>query len=108
MSMTPTQAMRRLVARMTAAAGSGAASSTTAAAAGLGAMPEWNLSDLYAGTTSDALTSDIAKAVESAVAFKARYQGKLAGLAAGGGGAALVGCVRDYEALEDLLGRLAS
>jgi oligoendopeptidase F len=72
----------------------------------LGPMPEWNLADLYPGTTSAALQRDIEQAVKAAAAFKSRYQGKLAALAEDG--AALSACVRDYEALEDLLGRLAS
>ena len=82
--------------------------STAAAkpAASLGPMPEWNLADLYPGIDSAPLDGDIAKAVADAAAFKASYQGKLSGLL--GDGAALAACVRDYEALEDLLGRLAS
>ncbi len=72
-------------------------------------MPEWDLDDLYPGPDSDALKRDLDKADADARAFQERYQGKLATLAEGDqGGAALTEAVRDFEALQDLLGRIAS
>lgn len=73
----------------------------------LGEMPEWDLSDLYPGPDSDRLKGDLARADTDAEAFAERYQGKLAGLARTGG-AALAESLRDFEALQDLVGRIAS
>jgi oligoendopeptidase F len=48
--------------------------------AALGKLPEWNLSDLYPGLDSPALTEDLARLADSAAAFHQRCEGKLAGL----------------------------
>ncbi|MBM3543339.1 MAG: M3 family oligoendopeptidase [Alphaproteobacteria bacterium] len=78
----------------------------------LGALPEWNLADLYSGPIGpDALElrSDLESSASAAAAFQERYAGKLATLAHGGeGGAALAGTVREFEKLNDLLGRIVS
>ena len=74
----------------------------------LGPLPEWNLADLYPGMDSPAFASDLAQAAGDCKAFNERYRGKLADLAAAGGGSGLLKAVRDYENIEDLLGRLAS
>jgi len=73
----------------------------------LGALPEWNLADLYAATDSPALKADLEKGEAEAVSFETAYKGKLAGLAASDP-AGLAGALRRYEALDDLLGRLGS
>ncbi|GAB4235393.1 MAG: M3 family oligoendopeptidase [Methyloligellaceae bacterium] len=73
----------------------------------LGKMPEWKLDDLYPGPDSPELAADLKKAEEDAGAFHKAYQGKLAGLARGQGGS-LAQALKDYEALQDLIGRLAS
>ena len=49
--------------------------------AALGALPEWDLSDLYPGPDSPELTRDLALLAEDADAFRQRYEGRLAGLA---------------------------
>jgi len=72
----------------------------------LGDLPEWNLNDLYPGIDSPEVLADLAKADADSIAFAANYQGKLAELAAGGAG--LLDAVKDYEALDDLMGRLGS
>ncbi|MBX6321224.1 MAG: M3 family oligoendopeptidase [Rhodospirillaceae bacterium] len=69
-----------------------------------GALPSWNLADLYPGPDSPELQRDLDRAAAEAAAFKAAFEGKLAGLDGGALGAA----VRRYEALQDLLGRIAS
>jgi oligoendopeptidase F len=46
--------------------------------ADLGALPEWDLKDLYPGRDSPALQGDLKKAAEDAKAFRLRFQGKLA------------------------------
>ena len=73
----------------------------------LGALPEWNLTDLYPAIDSPALKADLAKADTDCVAFETDYKGRLADLAANDAGG-LTAAVKRYEALEDLLGRVVS
>jgi oligoendopeptidase F len=83
--------------------------SSTKAVPKLGALPEWNLDDLYSGMDSPAVARDLAAADADCAAFERDFKGKLGALAAGeGAGAALAQAVRRYEALEDKLGRLIS
>ena len=79
----------------------GAASSTAGA---LGALPEWDLSDLFAGTESDELRAAIATAAADAKAFNQRYVGRIGTLSGDQLGAAIA----DYEALQDRLGRIGA
>ena len=72
----------------------------------LGAMPEWDLSDLYASPEAAEVAADLEKGAADAKALKANYQGKL--LDMGGDGAKLAAAVKAYEALSDLLGKLGS
>ena len=73
----------------------------------LGALPEWNLDDLYPGLDSPELKRDLEKADSDCVAFEQDFKGKLAQMAAGeGAGTALAEAVKRYEALDDTLGRL--
>jgi oligoendopeptidase F len=75
----------------------------------LGALPEWNLDDLYSGMDSPEVERDLAAADTDCAAFERAYKGRLAAMAAGeGAGAALAEAVKRYEALEDKLGRLIS
>ena len=75
----------------------------------IGALPEWNLADLYEAPDSPQLEADIARAKRDAETFHASYRGRLAALADGGrGGAALAQAVVAYEALADLLGKISS
>ena len=75
----------------------------------LGALPEWNLADLYAGLDDPAVRRDLDRADAESVAFEEAYKGKLDELARGpDAGAALGEAVRRYEALDDLMGRLGS
>lgn len=77
---------------------------SNAAPAPIGTLPEWDLSDLYAAPDAPELARDIARAGVEAKAFRARYEGKLAGL----DGAGLAGTLIAYEQLQDLLGRIMS
>jgi oligoendopeptidase F len=70
----------------------------------LGALPEWDLSDLYPGTGSAELTRDLERAAKEVASFAARYQGKVASLESAAFGAAIA----SYEVIEELLGRLSS
>jgi oligoendopeptidase F len=80
----------------------------SAGKAELGAMPRWNLADLYPSADSPELNQDLQKATADADAFAARYQGKLAGIASSEGAAGLYACLKDFEALQDRLGRIGS
>jgi oligoendopeptidase F len=71
----------------------------------LGALPEWNLGDLYPAHDAPAVKRDLDRADADCVAFEQDYKGKLASLTADG---KLAEAVKRYEALDDLLGRLIS
>jgi oligoendopeptidase F len=72
----------------------------------LGAMPEWNLADLYASPKDPAVERDLSRMAVDARTIKDRYQGKLVGM--GRDGTALAGAVKAYEDLSELMGKLAS
>jgi oligoendopeptidase F len=75
----------------------------------LGALPEWNLKDLYGAPNAPALKADLEASERAAEAMQTNYAGKLAALAdQGKGGKALAKAVREYEALSDLMGRIVS
>src|SRR4051812_29943560 len=75
----------------------------------LGALPEWNLADLYQGIDDPAVKRDLDRADQYAAAFEEDYKGKLAEMAeAEDAGLALAEAVKRYEALDDLMGRLGS
>src|ERR1700680_3455539 len=75
----------------------------------LGELPEWDLSDLYPNLDSPKVKDDLARSDAMCIAFEERYNGKLDTLAKGPqGGAALAAAVREFEAIDDLLGRITS
>ncbi|MEJ0078555.1 MAG: M3 family oligoendopeptidase [Alphaproteobacteria bacterium] len=75
----------------------------------LGALPEWNLADLYPAYDAPEVKRDLERADAESVAFEEAYKGKLAAFAAGtDAGPKLAEAVKRYEALDDLLGRLIS
>ena len=74
-----------------------------------GALPEWNLADLYSGLDDPAIKRDLDKTDADCAAFETDYKGKLADIAGTPqGGSALGEAVRAYEAIDDLMGRLGS
>jgi len=74
-----------------------------------GALPEWNLADLYSAIDDPAIKRDLERVDADCVAFEEAYKGKLADMArASAPGAALAEAVRRYEAIDDLMGRLGS
>jgi oligoendopeptidase F len=73
--------------------------------ASLGAMPEWDLSDLYASPDAPEVQRDLKIAAEEAQRIKSEYQGRLAVLAKDG---RLIDAIKDYEKLSDLVGKLGS
>src|SRR5262249_20671504 len=75
----------------------------------LGALPEWDLSALYAGIAAPEIKRDLARADADCHGFEERYKGKLAALASRpDGGRALAAAIKELEAIDDLLGRIAS
>ena len=71
---------------------------------GLGGLPEWDLRDLYASPEAPEVARDLDWLDAEAAGFAADYQGKLATLDAAG----LLACVRRYEAIDVVAGRLMS
>jgi oligoendopeptidase F len=67
-------------------------------------LPVWDLADLYEGADSPALTADLAAAEARAAAFAAAHEGRLAGLSGG----ALAAAIGEYQAIEEVLGRVMS
>jgi oligoendopeptidase F len=75
----------------------------------LGALPEWNLADLYAGLDDPAVKRDLDRIDAECLAFEETYKGKLAELAQSPqAGSALAEAVQRYEAIDDRMGRIGS
>jgi len=74
----------------------------------LGALPEWNLADLYAAIDAPEVKRDLERMDADCVAFEEAYKGRLAALAKDRQGAGLLEAVKRYEALDELIGRLIS
>lgn len=85
-----------------------AAGAAAGAAAALGDLPSWRLEDLYPSANSDEFRSDMKKAEADAVAFETRWKGKLADAATKSGNDGIGAAVKEFEALEDVMGRIAS
>ena len=71
---------------------------------GLGALPEWDLSDLYAAPDAPEIVRDLDWLQAECAAFAATYEGKLAELDAPG----LLEAVRRYERIQAVSGRVMS
>jgi oligoendopeptidase F len=94
-------------------AGKGRSGNKTRVPSRLGALPEWNLNDLYSGLDDPAINRDLDRVAVECAAFEDAYKGKLADLAGLAksdtlDGASLAEAVRRYEAIDDLMGRLGS
>jgi oligoendopeptidase F len=70
----------------------------------LGALPEWDLADLYAGPDSKDLSADLDHAASAAAAFSERYKGRLTEI----DGAALGAAIAEYERLDETLSKVGS
>ena len=80
-----------------------------AASATEAALPEWNLSDLYAGMDAPAFAADLEAASAQCKSFAQDFRGKLDAIArAPDASARLFEVLKRYEALDDLLGRIGS
>ncbi len=73
-------------------------------AGGLGDLPEWDLSDLYAAPDAPEVARDMDWLEKACAGFATDYEGKLAGLDA----AAMLDCIRRYERIEAVAGRIMS
>jgi oligoendopeptidase F len=99
------QATRNQPTHRSASAGKAAAKSDGA----LGALPEWNLADLYSGLDDPAIKRDLDRVDAQCLAFEEAVKGRLAELAQSPqAGSALAEAVERYEAIDDLMGRLGS
>ncbi len=75
----------------------------------LGALPVWDLSDLYPSMDAPEVKSDLERAGEASRAFEERYKGKLSALIQeADGGARLAETITEFEKIEETLGRLGS
>ncbi|MBI3434580.1 MAG: M3 family oligoendopeptidase [Proteobacteria bacterium] len=82
---------------------------TNSVRSAFGTLPEWNLADLYAGIDDPAVKQDLDRADADCAAFERDYKGSLVAMAqAPDAGRTLAAAVRRYEALDELMGRLAS
>ncbi|TNM62641.1 M3 family oligoendopeptidase [Aliirhizobium smilacinae] len=87
-------------------AGNGEAGSANDPALGL--LPVWKLSDLYAAKDDPAFVADLKKSEMDALAFEAKWKGKLAEAATKTGAGGIGEALNEYEALDDLLGKIGS
>jgi oligoendopeptidase F len=71
-------------------------------------LPSWDLSDLYPGLDAPELQADLNAAAQRSIAFENRWKGKLAEAAQKSGGDGLGAALREYEGLEELMGRIGS
>ncbi|NLR99635.1 M3 family oligoendopeptidase [Rhizobium sp. P38BS-XIX] len=83
-------------------------SANQAAGQTLGDLPAWKLSDLYASATAPAFVGDMEKAGKMSVAFEEKWKGKLGDAATKTGEAGIGAALKEYEALDDIMGRLGS
>ncbi|MTH33830.1 M3 family oligoendopeptidase [Paracoccus limosus] len=70
----------------------------------LGALPEWDLSDLYPAPDSPELTRDVAALEAACASFARDYEGRLASL----NGARMLECIERYQQIDVLGGRIMS
>jgi oligoendopeptidase F len=91
-------------ARLNLSAGPSAADSDAA----LGDLPSWKLQDLYPSATSTAFVTDMEKAGRASVAFEEKWKGRLAVAATKDGDAGIGAALKEYEGLDDMMGRIAS
>ena len=70
----------------------------------LGDLPQWDLADLYPATDSAELEADLDRAARASRAFSGRWKGKLAGLS----GDVLGKAIAEYEAIDEIMGRIMS
>jgi oligoendopeptidase F len=85
-----------------------AAGGEGAMALGLGELPSWNLADLYPSGDGPVFQTDLEKARIDAAAFQEKWKGNLQAVCGKTGEEGLGQAIREFEALEDLIGRIGS
>ena len=73
----------------------------------LGKLPDWDLSDLYSAMDAKEYTRDLVRVMADCQEFEKQYAGKLANLAKDDT-VTLAKSVREFEVLQDLMGRIIS
>ena len=81
-----------------------AASAAAPVANDFGTLPVWDLNDLYPGPDSDELKRDLAAVAARATRLEQDWKGRIAAAT----GDQLAGVIAEYEALQDLIGRMYS
>ena len=84
------------------------AEQTAAADPALGLLPVWRLADLYPSKDAPALKADIDKATALTKDFEEKWKGRLADAAGSSGPDGIGQALAEFEALEDLLGKIGS
>ncbi len=74
----------------------------------LGDLPSWNLDDLYKGKDSDAFEKDRTWTKSASEQFEARWKGNLGDATHKSGDDGLGAAIREYEQIEEVMGRMAS
>lgn len=74
----------------------------------LGDLPQWNLADLYSSPSAPEFAADLKRGSDDALAFEAKWKGKLDDAAGKTGAEGIGAAVKEFEALDDLLGRISS
>lgn len=76
----------------------------TTSGGALGALPEWDLDDLYPSVDGEEITADLGWLETECAAFAADYERQLAALDAGG----MLACIERYEKIHSVAGRVMS
>jgi oligoendopeptidase F len=71
-------------------------------------LPTWQLADLYAGPESAELARDLIKCADTAVKFEKNWKGSLIAQSLQPGAGQLANAIKDFENLEDIMGRIMS
>ena len=74
----------------------------------LGDLPSWNLTDLYESKSSAAFEKDWKWTKSASEKFEARWKGKLQDATHKSSDDALGAAIREYEQIEEVMGRMAS
>lgn len=74
----------------------------------LGDLPSWNLNDLYESKSSAAFEKDWKWTKSASEKFELRWKGKLQDATHKSGDDALGAAIREYEQIEEVMGRMAS
>lgn len=85
-----------------------AMASESGAAYALGDLPVWNLGDLYPAPDSAEFTGDLEKARAQALVFEEKWKGKLSDVSVESSKGGIGQAIREFEALEDILGRIGA